>query len=32
MTISETVFGSFLAARRDQCIACWVLSSLCGLA
>ena len=28
MTISVTVFGSFLAASRAQCIACWVIYSL----
>ena len=32
MTISVTVFGSYLAASRAQCIACWVISSLCGWA
>ena len=26
------VFGSFLTANLAQCIACWVVSSLCGWA
>ena len=32
MTINVVVFGLFLAARRTQCIACWVVSSLWGWA
>ena len=32
MTIRVVVFGSFLAARRAQCIACWVISMLGGWA
>ena len=31
-TIMVTVVGSCLAANRAQCIACWVVSSLCGCA
>ena len=32
VTSSVMLFGSFLAASLAQCIACWVVSSLCGWA